>query len=450
MPEGNNTSSEQGLVSSALGSSADIVVIGGGPAGSTAGALLAMAGYEVVVLERDIHPREHVGESVIPHFWKYCDRLKVTDKLLNEKFIQKAGGTVVWNDEIRLMAFKQFGYERPALHVERDRFDHILLQNCRERGASVHEGISVSRIEKGPDNKMFVYYRFQDQRAEYRIQCREVIDASGQSSVIARQLKLRVLDEGFRFLAMWGYFDDAKYVDTEGRARPFADLVTRPPTTFVTSIGDQFGWSWHIPLRANTSIGLVLPIRDLKQQLGKGEHESYYQKQCHTLPYLARLLESASFKEGSFRMTRDYSYRAKSFTGEGWTLIGDAAAFVDPIFSLGVTFAMYTGTLAAQLLASGLQKAESMPYCRWVYGDQLSRRIATARALALPHFVREDSLTDDLKPERLSLEWEPEVEKSLVHTVALMTDRSVNFHNMVDQGSADDKVFFSLLDDIVF
>lgn len=450
MPEAPNTSPAHSSGSDIPDQSADIVIIGAGPAGSTAAALLAMSGYEVTVLERAKHPREHVGESVIPHFWKYCDRLQIADQLLNEGFLQKAGGTVVWKGEIRQMAFKEFGYSRPALHVERDRFDYLLLQNSRSRGASVFENIMVSRVEHGPDGTMLVYYRHGDERTERQIRCRQVIDASGQSSLIARQFKLRQLEEGFRFLALWGYFQDSKFVDARGQVQPFANRYEIPPTTFVTSIGDNYGWSWHITLRENTSVGLVLPIRDLKSQLQKGQHESFYLQTCRSQQYLGRLLEPATHIAGSFRMTRDYSYKAKEFAGPGWILVGDAAAFVDPIFSLGVTFAMYTGALAAQLIDNGLRRPESMPYCRWVYGDQLSRRIATARALALPNFMSEDSLTDDLKPERLSFEWEPEVEKSLMHTVALMTNRSVNFHHLAQGHTPDDGAQFSLLEDIQF
>lgn len=450
MPEDANNPPAQRSGSNTPDPSADIVIIGAGPAGSTAGALLAMSGYQVTVLERAKHPREHVGESVIPHFWKYCDRLQIADTLLQEGFLQKAGGTVVWKGEIRQMAFKQFGFARPALHVERDRFDYLLLENCRSRGASVFENIMVSRVEKGPDDSMLVYYRPVGERTEQSIRCREVIDASGQSSLIARQYKLRQLEEGFRFLAMWGYFEDSKFVDARGKVQEFANRYEIPPTTFVTSIGDNYGWSWHITLRKNTSVGLVLPIREVKSELAQGDHQSYYLQKCRAQQYLGRLLEPARFIEGSFRMTRDYSYRSKEFAGPGWILVGDAAAFVDPIFSLGVTFAMYTGALAAQLIDNGLRRPESMPYCRWVYSDQLTRRIATARALALPNFIAEESLTDDLKPERLSFEWEPEVEKSLMHTVALMTNRSVNFHQMAKGDQAGDTAHFSLLDDIQF
>ena len=111
----------------------DVAVIGGGPAGSMAAALLSQKGYEVVLFEKKKQPRYNVGESLIPHFWKYCELGKVADKIEEEGFIQKAGGTVVWNGVIRQIAFKNFGYSRPALHVERDRFDHILLRSEERR-----------------------------------------------------------------------------------------------------------------------------------------------------------------------------------------------------------------------------------------------------------------------------------------------------------------------------
>ncbi len=105
----------------------DVVVIGGGPAGSIAATLLAQKGYEVVLFERERHPRYRVGESLIPHFWKYCDMVGVSEKILADGFIQKAGGTTIWGGVVRQMGFKDFGYGRPALHVERDRLDQILL-----------------------------------------------------------------------------------------------------------------------------------------------------------------------------------------------------------------------------------------------------------------------------------------------------------------------------------
>src|SRR5438477_7607992 len=113
----------------------NVLVIGGGPSGSTAATHLAQKGYDVVLFDRVRHPRYAVGESIIPHSWKYLDMTGATDLIQAEGFIQKSGGTVVWQGKIHQMAFKDFGYTRPALHVERDRYDFILLQHARNQGA---------------------------------------------------------------------------------------------------------------------------------------------------------------------------------------------------------------------------------------------------------------------------------------------------------------------------
>src|SRR5688500_16372139 len=122
----------------------DVVVIGGGPGGSTAATLLGQSGYDVVLLEKAKHPRYNVGESLIPHFWKYCELTGADEQVEADGFIAKAGGTVVWDGVIRQMRFRDFGYARPALHVERDRFDKILLDYARAQGASVFEEVAVT------------------------------------------------------------------------------------------------------------------------------------------------------------------------------------------------------------------------------------------------------------------------------------------------------------------
>src|SRR5215216_1140985 len=128
----------------------DVVVIGGGPAGSTAATMLARKGYEVVLFDRERHPRYRVGESLIPHTWKYMDLIGASDKLKAEGFIQKSGGTVVWNGVIRQMAFKDFGYQHSALHVERDRYDFILLEHARGQGVGVFEDVNVLGADLRP------------------------------------------------------------------------------------------------------------------------------------------------------------------------------------------------------------------------------------------------------------------------------------------------------------
>src|SRR5712691_3532912 len=118
---------------------ADIVVIGGGPAGSTAAVLLARRGYDVVLLDKQHHPRETVGESILPSAWKYFDLLGVSDAIERDGYVKKAGGVVVWGEEITQIAFRDFAYDRPGLHVERDAIDFLLLNNARRSGVRVWE-----------------------------------------------------------------------------------------------------------------------------------------------------------------------------------------------------------------------------------------------------------------------------------------------------------------------
>ena len=115
----------------------DVVVVGGGPAGSLLSTYLAQKGHNVVLFDKQKHPRYIVGESLIPDFWKFTDKAGVSEKIEQEGFIQKAGGMAYWKGTIRGHTFKDFGYTRAAMHVERDRFDHILLENAKEKGATV-------------------------------------------------------------------------------------------------------------------------------------------------------------------------------------------------------------------------------------------------------------------------------------------------------------------------
>jgi flavin-dependent dehydrogenase len=237
----------------------DVVVIGGGLAGSMAGTFLSQKSYEVVLFERKKHPRYVVGESFTPHFWRFCDLTHVGEKIQAEGFVVKAGATGAWNGIIRQFAFKDFGFTRPALHVERDRFDYLLLEHARAQGVRVFEEVSALKADLDRSERVRVVYRvIGEQRAE-EIACRWIVDASGQNAMIAKQLGSRVIDEGFRFMSVWGYFNDSKYIAADGKAYPFASVQTIPPTTFFSSIG-EWGWCWHIPLRERTSVGLVLPL----------------------------------------------------------------------------------------------------------------------------------------------------------------------------------------------
>ena len=424
----------------------DVVVIGGGPAGSMAATLLSQKGYEVVLLEKSKHPRYIVGESLIPYFWKYCDIAKVTGKIEAEGFIKKSGGTQIWDGVIRQLTFKDFGYARGALHVERDRFDHILLEHAREQGVQVFEEISVLKAELDNGERSGVTYRAGGEQIPGEISCRFIVDASGQSAVIARQLGIRVIDEGFRFMSVWGYFKDSRYVALGGKAHPFEDLRDVPTTTFVASIG-EWGWAWHIPLRESTSVGLVMPVEQLKAIKQSDEDlEKYFLRTCHDTPILNRLLEEARYCEGSFHVIRDYSYRPTQLAGPGFFLVGDAAAFIDPIFAVGIVLGMHSAYIAAWAIDRCFADADRVADNQAIYSHLFQGRLEMSRSLALPRYgvgANATGLARNFVPYQAYLEQE------LMYVVAVMTTRSENFLELAQrQNITSDK--YRMLEQITF
>lgn len=410
----------------------DIVVIGGGPAGSTAGTLLRQNGYDVVLLEKKKHPRYNVGESLIPHFWKYCDTVGVADRIRAEGFIKKAGGTHAWHGVIRQLAFKDFGYTQPALHVERDSFDHILLENAREQGVQVFEDVSVSKADLS-DERASVTYRTAGEQTPGEISCRFVVDGSGQGAVIAKQLGIRVIDEGFRFMSVWGYFTNSKYVAADGRAYAFEHVRTTPPTTFISSVGElgEWGWAWHIPLRETTSVGLVLPLDHLRKIKSTDEAlKEYFLRKCHETKYLDRLLEHARFTEGSLHMIRDYSYRPTQLAGPGYFLIGDAAAFIDPIFSIGIVLGMYSASMATWAIDRSFRNPGQTARNQAIYASQLRGRLEIVRSLSLPRYQGTGEATDLA---RQAIQFQSAMEQELMYVVSVVTTRSDNFLEVAEK-----------------
>ena len=418
----------------------DVVVIGGGPAGSLAATYLSQAGYDVVLFDKQKHPRFNVGESVIPDLWKYCDEAKVSAKIAADGFVQKAGGIVDWHGETRKLAFKDFGYTRPALHVERDRFDYILLEHAREQGVRVYEEVAVrgADFEIAPGARV-TYRPVGDGESEH-IACRFVVDASGQNTVIGRQLGLRVIDDAFRFMSVWGYFTDSSYLAADGQMHPASSVRTAPPTTYVTSVpgtGD-WGWCWHIILRNCASVGLVLPLDAMKTVKGNQQSwESYLLQQCYALPRLQELLANAQLCAGSVRVIRDYSYSSTRVAGPGFFLVGDAAGFVDPIFSVGVVLGMYSARAAAWTIDRIFRSPDRIAEHQATYTSQLQGRMELSRALALPQYEIGGATTHGAKQ---VVQFSDTQARALMRAASALTARSQHFQALVDDAAAEASV----------
>jgi flavin-dependent dehydrogenase len=398
----------------------DVLVVGGGPAGSCAATELARRGYDVVLIDKQHHPRETVGESVLPSAWKYFDLLGVTDEV-EKNFVKKAGGIVAWGDEITEIAFRDFSYTRPGLHVERAELDHLLLQNAKKNGARVWEGVKAESFATAPDGSAEVTISAASGGARHPLACRYFIDASGQASFVAQQLGCRRLDDDFRFVSLWGYFNDSRYVSSGGVVRAFEEIPQHPPMTFISRLGG-WGWAWHIPLKRDTSVGIVVPVEDYKRGIAEhGSLEAYFLATCKATEYLRALLENASLTDGRVRIMRDYSYLPDQVAGANYFIAGDAAGFVDPIFSIGVVIALYSGYLAAWAIDRSLRLPARADASRELFETQMRGRYELARTMALPG-------VEAAAPEgaKTYFDFFSKAEKELMWSAASMTTRSGN------------------------
>ncbi len=314
----------------------DVIVIGGGPAGAALGSLLATDGYRVLILERDIHPRDHVGESLVPSTNLIFDRIGFLDKMDDAGFVRKPG--TGWNAprsplwkfiEIRLSEFPIPGAPRPyTFSVERDVMDAMLLRHAHERGAKVLQGVKVSKVLFEGDRAVGVRASagdgwVRDLRADV------VVDASGRRCMLATQLGLKQKDQSFNQYCLYSWFRGVK--------EPPPDLTG---FTLFYFLGLNKSWSWHIPLRNGVcSMGVVVDKSDF--QVGGWSHEDFFSSLVERSRTFSHVMQDAE-RIRPWWVEADYSYKIDRYSGPGWLLVGDALRFVDPVFSSGVDVALFS------------------------------------------------------------------------------------------------------------
>lgn len=407
-----------------------VLIIGGGPAGSSAATFLAQSGIDTVVLEKAIFPRNQVGESLIPNFWKFTDLLGVSEKIQQEGFIVKSGGIFAWHDKIRQVQFSKFGYNRPGLHVERDIFDDILLTHAQNNGASVFNQVAVKSVDFSDSN--YPKVSFTDKRGETNtegvIRCQYIVDASGHSSFLAGQLGTRqTINSGLKFLSLWGYFKNSRYLGVDRQGHAMESSRDIPPVTFVMSYAD--GWIWHIVLREKTSVGLIIHT-DRTKGMNKEQREAFFQQTCKAAPYLNQLLASAEFIEDSLQYRPDYSYYATRICSENYYCIGDAAAFVDPIFSHGVQNAFYNASICTLAIKESLKNPRNRERYSHLCESRMQQFYGFSRALALGDYGCNGVNRELVKPLMKAM---PPLELELIYLVSQVTNRSENFTQLAKE-----------------
>ena len=320
----------------------DVFVIGGGPAGSTIAALLAERGHRVILSEKDQHPRFHIGESLLPHNLPLFDRLGIREDI-EASSIQKHGIEFVSPYHGKSVRYdfanawdKRFPY---SFQVRRSVFDHILFKNAAAKGAELIEGCRILSIDFPENGHPVITGRDADGRAR-RWTSAFVVDASGRDTLLAAQLQMKERNPRNNSAAIFGHFSGARRLPGKAEGN-------------ISIVWFDHGWFWFIPLAdGTTSVGAVCQAPFLKNR--GTDLNSFFASIIASCPEIADRLKDARLV-GEITATGNYSYGVKRTSGRNFILVGDACAFIDPVFSTGVYLAMTTAFWAADAVDTCLR-----------------------------------------------------------------------------------------------
>jgi 1H-pyrrole-2-carbonyl-[peptidyl-carrier protein] chlorinase len=339
----------------------DVGIVGGGPGGSSAAAYLAKAGLKCVVLERELFPRHHVGESLVPASTRVLKEIDFIDQMDEVGFVRKYGA--VWtadtnaahynhdweglepecHADIRFEERQQPGVDRNyTWHVDRGKFDLLLLQHAHKLGAAVYEGVRAQEVDFSDPSLPRV--KFAVGKQEMALKVRVVIDASGRHTFLGNQLKLKLNDPVFDQYALHTWFDhyDRKSFAAAKNGASHEDYI------FIHFLPLSNTWVWQIPITDTvTSIGVVTQKKNFEKS--RESREKFFWNSLASRPQLHDALKAAK-QLRPLKEEGDYSYGMKQICGDGFVLIGDAARFVDPIFSSGVSIALNSARLATEAI----------------------------------------------------------------------------------------------------
>ena len=327
----------------------DVLVIGGGPAGSTTATLLAQKGFRVVLLEKARHPRFHIGESLLPANLPLLDELGVGEEVRAIGVPKYAAEFVSpWHEQGSQTFQFADAWDKSmpsAYQVLRSEFDEILIRNAERKGAHVVEGCKVTGVDLDSNPDQIQATALHDDGSKSQWTARFLVDASGRDTFLSNRFKIKYPNPDHNSTAIYAHFKGAK-------RHPGKDQGN------ITIFWFDYGWFWFIPLQNDiTSVGMVVWPHFLKTR-GKRSLKQFFLDGMAMCKALSQRMEQATMVSADVTATGNYSYLSQRNHGRNYVMIGDAYAFIDPVFSSGVWLAMKGGVMATEAIATCLQQPE--------------------------------------------------------------------------------------------